>query len=123
MAATTYVCSIAHVASRLGEDPGLLEAIVSNDDNLSYGNIVSVHIGPDDYITALTDEGIDELREMLESARMSVEEWHSFLEDFVAEPDIIARVKDLPLRQKSGAYEKLTAMCNDPDAATMIDAQ
>jgi len=98
MAATTYVCSIAHVASRLGEDPGLLEAIVSNDDNLSYGNIVSVHIGPDDYITALTDEGIDELREMLESARMSVEEWRSFLEDFVAEPDIIARVKDQSLR-------------------------
>ncbi|TCP19300.1 hypothetical protein EV656_1041, partial [Rhodovulum adriaticum] len=25
-------------------------------------------------------------------------EWHSFLEDFVAEPDIIARVKDQPLR-------------------------
>jgi len=98
MAATTYVCSIAHVASRLGEDPGLLEAIVSNDDNLSYGNIVSIHIGPDDYITALTDEGIDELREMLASARMSVEEWRSFLEDFVAEPDIIARVKDQSLR-------------------------
>jgi len=98
MAATTYVCSIAHVACRLGEDLELLEAIVSNDDNLSYGNIVSVHIGPDDYITALTDEGIDELREMLASARMSVEEWRSFLEDFVAEPDIIARVKDQSLR-------------------------
>ena len=50
MAATTYVCSIAHVASRLGEDPELLEAIVSNDDNLTYGNIVSVHVGHDDYI-------------------------------------------------------------------------
>lgn len=98
MAATTYVCSIAHVASRLGEDPALLEAIVSNDDNLTYGNIVSVHIGHDDYITALTDDGIEELRDMLASARVSVEEWHSFLEDFVAEPDIIARVKDQPLR-------------------------
>jgi len=98
MAATTYVCSIVHVASRLGEDPELLEAIVSNDDNLSYGNIVSVHTGPDEYITALTDDGIDELRDMLESARVSVEEWQSFLEDFVAEPDIIARVKNQPLR-------------------------
>jgi hypothetical protein len=98
MAATTYVCSIAHVAYRLGEDLELLEAIVSNDDNLSYGNIVSVHIGPDDYITALTDDGVHELRDMLASARVSVEEWHSFLDDFVAEPDIIARVKDQPLR-------------------------
>ena len=98
MAATTYVCAIAHVASRLGEDPALLEAIVSNDDNLTYGNIVSVHIGQDDYITALTNDGIEELCDMLAAARVSVEEWHSFLEDFVAEPDIIARVKDQPLR-------------------------
>ena len=75
MATTTYVCYIAHVASRLGEDPGLLEAIVSNDDNLSHGNIVSVHTGPDDYIKALTDDGVHELRDMLASARVSVEEW------------------------------------------------
>ncbi|MBY6163098.1 hypothetical protein KUV73_19600 [Mameliella alba] len=98
MAATTYVSSIAHVATRLGEDPELLEAIVSNDDNLTYGNIVSVHVGHDDYITALTDDGIDEIRDMLTSARSSVEEWHSFLDDLVSEPDIIARVKDQPLR-------------------------
>lgn len=98
MAITTYVCSIAHVANLLNEDPELLEAIVSNDDNLTYGNIVSVHIGPDDYITALTDDGIEELRDMLTLARGSVKEWHNFLEDFVAEPDTIARVKDQPLR-------------------------
>ncbi len=98
MAATTYVCSIAHVARRLGEDPELLEAIVSNDDNLTYGNIVSVNIGYEDYITALTDDGIEELREMLASARTSIEEWRSFLDDFVAEPSIIARVKNQPLR-------------------------
>ena len=98
MAATTYVCSIAHVASRLGEDPELLEAIVSNDDNLTYGNIVSVHVGHDDHLTAVTDDGIEETSDMLASARVSIEEWHSFLDDFVAEPDISARVKDQPLR-------------------------
>ena len=98
MAATTYVCSIAHIATRLGEDPELLEAIVSNDDNLTYGNIVSVHMGHDDYITALTDDGIEELRDMLASARASIEEWHRFLDDFVAQPDIIARVKNQRLR-------------------------
>ncbi|WPZ31899.1 MULTISPECIES: hypothetical protein [Roseobacteraceae] len=98
MAATTYVCSVGHVATLLGEDMELLEAIVSNDDNLSYVNIDSVHIGREDYITALTDDVIDEIRDMLLSARVSVEAWHSFLEDFVGEPDIIARVKDQPLR-------------------------
>ncbi len=94
MAATTYVCSVAHVASLLEEDPDLLEAIISNDDNLSYGNIVSVHIGPDDYITALTNDGIEELRDMLVSARVSVEAWHGFLDDFIDDPEIITRIKD-----------------------------
>ena len=98
MAATTHVRTIGHVATLLGEDPDLLEAIVSNDDNISYGKIVSVQIGREEYLTALTDGGIDELRDMLLAARVSVEEWHRFLEDFVGEPDIIARVKDLPLR-------------------------
>jgi hypothetical protein len=45
MAAETYLCSIDHVATRLGEETELLEAIVSNDDNLTHGNIVSVQIG------------------------------------------------------------------------------
>ena len=98
MAETTYVCSVAHVASRLGEDPELLQAIVSNDDNLAYGNIVSVHTGPDEYITALTDDGIEELREMRATARVSAKVWRSFLQDFVDDTEIIARVKNLRLR-------------------------
>jgi len=39
MAAVTQVCSIDHVARMLGEDAQLLEAIISNDDNLTYGNM------------------------------------------------------------------------------------
>ena len=40
MAAVTHVCTINHVAKMLGEDVVLLEAIICNDDNLTYGNIV-----------------------------------------------------------------------------------
>ena len=47
MAAVTQVYSVAYVAAMLGEDPEMLEAIVSNDDNLSYGAIVSVYTGTD----------------------------------------------------------------------------
>jgi hypothetical protein len=36
----------------------LLEAIVWNDDNLTYGSIISVYTGPDETITALTDDGV-----------------------------------------------------------------
>jgi hypothetical protein len=35
---------------------------------------------------------------MLASVRVSIKEWHSFLDDFRAAPDIIARVKNKPLR-------------------------
>lgn len=98
MATTTSVCMLSHVANLLGEDLDLLEAIASNDDNLTYGNIVSVQVDQETYQTALTDDGIGELRDMLRAARISTEEWQGFLEDFVGDPDIIARVKDMPLR-------------------------
>lgn len=93
MATITYVFTINHVAKMLDEDPELLEAIVSNADNLSYGSIISVVHGDDETITALTDDGIDELRQMLAHARRSTEEWNDFLEDFVLDPEIVARIK------------------------------
>lgn len=64
MAIVTHVCTLDYVAKMLGEDPALLEAIVYNDDNLSNGAIISVYTGPEDTITALTDDGIDELKDI-----------------------------------------------------------
>ncbi|GGB03967.1 hypothetical protein GCM10011491_35090 [Brucella endophytica] len=47
MATITCVFTINHVANLLEEDPELLQAIVRNDDNLSYGSIISVYDGTD----------------------------------------------------------------------------
>ncbi|MGC1505989.1 MAG: hypothetical protein WA782_17855 [Sulfitobacter sp.] len=93
MAAVTHVCSIDYVAKMLGEDAQLLEAIISNDDNLTYGNIVSVYVGPDETSTALTDDGIQELTEMIRAARITNKTWHEFLDDFVDDTDLAARIK------------------------------
>lgn len=68
-------------------------AIVYNDDNLSYGSIISVYTGPDDTITALTDDGVDELKDMLRDARITPETWHAFLNDFVDDAELVARIK------------------------------
>ena len=68
MATITHVTTIDHVAKMLGEDPALLEAIVCNDDNMTYGNIVSVYTGTDEPITTLTDDGISEIKDMLAGA-------------------------------------------------------
>lgn len=93
MAAVTHVCSIDYVAKMLGEDAELLEAIISNDGNLTYGNIVSVYVGPDETVTALTDDGIQELTEMIRAARITNKTWHEFLDDFVDDTDLVARIK------------------------------
>ena len=90
MATVTHVCTLDYVAKMLDEDPELLEAIVYNDDNLSYGSIISVYTGPDDTITALTDDGIDELKDMLRDARITPETWHAFLDDFVDDAELVA---------------------------------
>jgi hypothetical protein len=93
MATITSVFTINHIAKKLGEDPELLEAIVSNDDNLSYGSIISVYDDSDEAITTLTADGIDELRQMLADARQSTHEWNDFLDSFVDDEELIARVK------------------------------
>ncbi len=88
-----WVYTLEYVATLLGEDLEMLEAIVSNDDNLTYGNIISVCTGPDESITSLTGDGVDELRSMITCARRSLEKWDEFLESFVGDQDIINRVK------------------------------
>ncbi|UWR53672.1 hypothetical protein K4F84_03390 [Phaeobacter inhibens] len=93
MAAVTHVRAINYAAKMLGEDVALLEAIIANDDNLTYGNIVTVYLGPDDTISALTDDGLQELKDMIRAARVTTKTWHEFLEDFVDDAEIVARIK------------------------------
>jgi hypothetical protein len=93
MATITYVRTLKYVAEILGEDPELLRAIVSNDDNLTYGSIISVYNGEDESVTALTDDGMEELEQMLSYARRSPQEWNDFLDSLVDDEELIARVK------------------------------
>lgn len=94
MPKVTQLCALERVAQMLGEDLEMLEAIVSNDDNLTYGNIISVDTATEENTKLITAHGIEELRDMLTSARRSSDDWRNFLEDFVSDPDIIARVKE-----------------------------
>lgn len=98
MAAITHVRSLDYVAKILDEDMELLEAIVWNGDNLTYGTIISVYTGPDQALTALTDDGIEELSDMLKDARRTTKTWHEFLDAFVDDPELAARFKAQPPR-------------------------
>ena len=94
MATVTYVRTLDYVARMLGEDVALLEAIVSNHDNLTYGAIISVYTGPDEAITALTDHGVEELTDMLRDARLTTKTWRDFLDAFIDDPELAVRLKD-----------------------------
>ena len=51
MAPITYVFTIDHVAKKLGEDPELLQAIVSNDDNLGIVNLSDEHTNLSNFLS------------------------------------------------------------------------
>ncbi len=93
MATVTFVYTTDYVAEMLEEDVDLLQAIIYNDDNLTYGNIITVVTGDDQTTSALTDDGIDELRQILADARQSAEKWQEFLECFVDDQEVVERVK------------------------------
>jgi hypothetical protein len=93
MAAITHLRSLEYAAKMMGEDLELLEAIVCNDDNLTYGSIITVQTGREKAITALTDYGIEELTDMLRDARITTERCHEFLDDFVNDAELVARIK------------------------------
>ncbi|MFT5798533.1 MAG: hypothetical protein ACI84R_002600 [Candidatus Azotimanducaceae bacterium] len=93
MAAVTHVCTIDYVAKMLGEDVALLEAIISNGENLTYGNIVSVYVNPGETLTTLTDDGIEELTDMIQAARVNTKTWRTFLDDFVDNANLVTKIK------------------------------
>lgn len=92
MATVTHVHTLAYVARILQEDLELLEAITDNDDNLTYGDIITVWTGRDEAMTALTDGGIKALRDLLADARRSPEAWRDFLQSFVDDSELRARL-------------------------------
>lgn len=83
----------------------LLETIVSNDDNLTYGAIISVYTGPDEAVAALTDHGVGELTNMLRDARLTPQTWRDFLDSFVDDPELAVRFKDRTPRYQSDGYD------------------
>lgn len=93
MAVVSHVFTLDYVASILGEHPDLIDAIVSNDDNLTYGSIITISSGPDEYRTAIAADAIDELRALIADNRHSPEEWELFLEHVIYDPETLEIVK------------------------------
>ena len=48
---------------------------------------------PDKTIPALTDDGIEELTDMIRAARVTTKAWHEFLDDFVDDAGLVSQIK------------------------------
>ena len=55
-------------------------------------------IKPRQVHSALTDDGVGELTDMIRSARIATKTWHKFLDVFVVDADLVSRIKAQSLR-------------------------
>jgi hypothetical protein len=92
MARQTVFFSIGHVAKKIGENLELLEQVAMNDDNIDYGEMIYVHDGSGEGITAFTERGIESLQEFLVDVRSWQGGIRQFLIDQDCEPDVIERI-------------------------------
>jgi len=90
MARTIFTIDI--VAKKISEAVELVEIIISNDDNVGYGEIINVDDGSEYGTKALTDHGIENLQELLADIRTWEGGIHQFLIDEQCEPDVIKRI-------------------------------
>jgi len=68
------------------------------------------HTGPYEAITALTDDGIEELSDMLIDARIASQNWHEFLDGFVHDTELVACIKAQSPREQPARYRRIAAM-------------
>lgn len=110
MVAVTYVSTIDYVAEMLGDDVSLFEAIIANDDTLTYGNIVNIYLGPGETTSALTNDGIEELNDMIRAARITPKTWHAFLEELVNDAELVTQMTTKQLLEQWSGYSQRREM-------------
>jgi len=98
MGRDTYTYAIDCAAKRIGENLELLEEIAGNSDNIDYGEMIDVVIGPDKAIIAFTSRGIENLQEFIAIVRNSQGGMRQFLIEQNCDPAMIARIMADELR-------------------------
>ncbi|WP_024319072.1 hypothetical protein, partial [Rhizobium favelukesii] len=79
----------------------LIEEVTANSDNIAEGELVYVRDGSEDGTTGLTENGIDDLRDLLADIRTWDGGIRQFLVDEQCDPEMIERVMADELSRKS----------------------
>lgn len=98
MARDTTVYSLAYAATMIGEARELIEVVAGNPDDIDDGEMIHVHDGTEEGMTAFTRRGIEGLKEALVEIRSAPGGVRQYLIDQQCEPDLIQRI--MPAAQK-----------------------
>jgi hypothetical protein len=92
MARDTTVYSLAYTATMIGEDRELIEVVAANPDDIDTGEMIHVHDGTEEGITAFTRRGIESLQEVLAEIRTWPGGVRKYLVDLQCDPALIDRI-------------------------------
>jgi hypothetical protein len=92
MARSKHIYTLKEVAVMIGENLELLEEITANSDNIAEGEMFYVRDGSEDGTTGLTENGVNDLEELLADIRTWDGGIREFLEKEQCDPEIIERI-------------------------------
>ncbi|MEM6680890.1 MAG: hypothetical protein AAF607_01470 [Pseudomonadota bacterium] len=92
MGRDTHVYAIDYVVKIIDEDVDLLLHIAANPDNIDYGEMIDVAIGPEEHITAFTSHGIESLKEFIADIRTWPGGIRQFLTQAGCDPKIVEKI-------------------------------
>jgi hypothetical protein len=92
MARSRHIYTLKEVAAMIGENLELIEEITANSDNIAEGEMVYVRDGSEDGTTGLTENGVNDLQDLLADIRT----WDGGIREFLVgeqcDPEIIERI-------------------------------
>lgn len=92
MARSRFIYTLKEVAGMIGENLELIEEVTANSDNIAEGELVYVRDGSEDGTKGLTENGIDDLQDLLADIRTWDGGIRQFLVDEQCDPEMIERV-------------------------------
>lgn len=92
MARSRFIYTLKEVAGMIGENLELIEEVTANSDNIAEGELVYVRDGSEDGTKGLTENGIDDLQNLLADIRTWDGGIRQFLVDNQCDPEMIERV-------------------------------
>lgn len=92
MARSRFVYTLKEVAGMISENLELVEELTANSDNIAEGELVYVRDGSEDGAKGLTENGIDDLQNLLADIRTWDGGIRQFLVEEQCDPEMIERV-------------------------------